>query len=80
MRTALLMQVVLEVIDENVAQGSRVYEEGHVRLIAVLAIGAFLCRKCLFSSREVTSRHMSQGIPARTAGLQPWHGEPGLSA
>ena len=27
----VLRQVVLEVIDENVAQGSRVYEEGHVR-------------------------------------------------
>lgn len=24
------LQVVLEVIDENVAQGSRVYEQGHV--------------------------------------------------
>jgi len=28
---ALLQQVVLEVIDENVKQGRRVYEEKHVR-------------------------------------------------
>jgi hypothetical protein len=28
----MLLQVVLEVIDENVAQGSRVYEQGHVSL------------------------------------------------
>jgi hypothetical protein len=28
-----LLQVVLEVIEENVAQGSRVYEEGHVSLL-----------------------------------------------
>ena len=29
----VLLQVVLEVIEENVAQGSRVYEEGHVSLL-----------------------------------------------
>lgn len=29
----VLLQVVLEVIEENVAQGSRVYEQGHVSLL-----------------------------------------------
>ncbi len=32
MGSFIVAQVVLEVIDENVAQGSRVYEEGHVSL------------------------------------------------
>ena len=30
---ALVEQVVLEVIDDNVAVGSRVYEQGHVRRV-----------------------------------------------
>ena len=33
----VLLQVVLEVIEENVAQGSRVYEQGHVSLLSSLA-------------------------------------------
>ena len=35
---AALLQVVLEVIEENVAQGSRVYEQGHVSLPTILRI------------------------------------------
>jgi hypothetical protein len=33
MTNPMMPQVVLEVIDENVAQGSRVYEEGHVSVM-----------------------------------------------
>lgn len=55
MGSIIVAQVVLEVIDENVAQGSRVYEEGHVSLPTKIRYDALLlqravdCRHCAFT-------------------------------
>ncbi len=61
MGSFIVAQVVLEVIDENVAQGSRVYEEGHVSLPTKIKYDALLlqravdCRHCAFT--VIASRH-----------------------
>jgi len=36
---ALVEQVVLEVIEDNVKRGSKVYQRGHVRLVSMLLAG-----------------------------------------
>ena len=36
---ALVEQVVLEVIEDNVKRGSKVYQRGHVRLVSMRSVG-----------------------------------------